>query len=94
MSIMLGNLSVEQMENRLGIALSDEHRRILEDSRQERVNGVPLEDGSWHCFDIPFMMVCDTKTTAIKLRDIIKPYLIEKNSVFQIGWEKQQEGNE
>ena len=86
MNIMLGNLTVEEMENRLGITLSDEHRKAFKDSRQEKVNNTPLEDGRWHCFDIPFMLMCDTMTTAEKFRNIIQQYKITKNVTFQIGW--------
>ena len=88
MSIMLGNLTVEEMENRLGITLSDEHRQVFNGSRQERVNDTPLEYGCWHCFDIPFILVCDVMATANKFRDIILQYKITKNVTFQIGWER------
>ena len=87
MSIMLGNLTVEQMERRLGIALTKEHRQMLQESRQEPMN-IPLGDGKWHCFDIPFMMMCDTKETAVKFRDIIQQYKIRDCVMFQIGWER------
>lgn len=87
MSIMLGNLTVEQMERRLGITLTKEHRQMLKESRQEPLN-TPLEDGKWHCFDIPFMMMCDTKETAEKFRDIIQQYKTRDGVMFQIGWER------
>lgn len=88
MSIMLGNLTIEEMENRLGITLSDEHRQIFTETRQESVNNTPLACGCWHCFDIPFMLVCDAKETAMRFRDIIQQYTITKNVMFQIGWER------
>lgn len=86
--IMLGNLSVEQMEKRLGITLSDEHRAMLVESRQEPVNNIPLGAGKWHCFDIPFLLECDTKATAEKFYAIFKNYAIQCQ--FQIGWERSQ----
>lgn len=85
---MLGNLTVEQMERRLGVTLSEEHRQIFKASRQEKVNDTPLESGCWHCFDIPFMMMCDAKDTAVKFRDIIQQYHIREGVTFQIGWER------
>jgi len=87
-SIMLGNLTVAQMEQRLGITLSDEHRQIFTESRQEKVNDTPLASGCWHCFDIPFMLMCDGKETAMRFRDIIQQYTITKGVTFQIGWER------
>ena len=88
MNIMFGNLTVAEMENRLGITLSDEHRQIFTESRQEKVNDTPLASGCWHCFDIPFMMVCDVRETALRFRDIIQQYTITKSVTFQIGWER------
>jgi hypothetical protein len=85
---MLGNLTVEEMERRLGITLSDEHRRRFLDSRQEQVNDTPLAPGCWHCFDIPFMLVCDVKETAMYFHDIIRQYTIASGVTFQIAWER------
>ena len=50
---MLGNLSVKDIENRLGIELSEEHRQELNNTHQDKVNDTPLEEGHWHCYDIP-----------------------------------------
>ena len=83
---MLGNLTVKQIEDRLGLTFSDDHRQALMESHQDKVNDTPLADGKWHCFDIPFMMLCDSAGTAVKFRDIIQQYKITKNVTFQIGW--------
>ena len=50
MNIYLGNLSVEQIEKRTGITLTDEHREYMKKHRQEAVNDTPLDVGAWHCF--------------------------------------------
>lgn len=42
MNIYLGNLSVEQLEKRTGITLTDEHREYMKEHRQEAVNNTPL----------------------------------------------------
>lgn len=44
MNIYLGNLSVEQIEKRTGITLTDEHREYMKKHRQEAVNDTPLEE--------------------------------------------------
>lgn len=85
MCIFLGNMSLEQMEERLGIKLSDEHRQQFEGKRQEHVNDKQLGDGCWHCFDIPFTLMCDTQETAVRYRDIIQQYSIK--GTFSIAWE-------
>lgn len=86
MVIMLGNLSVKDMEKRLKIELSSEDREALERSRQIAVNNTPLEAGKWHCYDIPFMMMCDTMETAGKFYAMLSKYKIK--GTFQIGYER------
>lgn len=88
MPIALGNLSVQEIEKRLEITLSEDHRALLESSRQEPVNNTPLGDGKWHCFDIPFMILCDTMDTALKLSGVFMSYKISDKQTFQIRWER------
>ena len=89
MSIMLGNLSVHQIEERLGIKLNDDDEMVMNKSHQAAVNGTPLEPGCWHCFDIPFMLMTDTIVTATKLRDMFMKYGPSKfKEPFRISWEK------
>ena len=45
MLLFLGNLTVSEIEKRLGIELSDEHRAELNRTHQARVNDTPLGDG-------------------------------------------------
>lgn len=86
--IFLGNLTVEQIEWRLGIHLSEEHRKELADNRQEKVNNTPIEPGKWRCFDWPFMMMTHDMETASKFRDILMRYdMSQCHETFQIGWE-------
>lgn len=84
--IMLGNQTVPQIEKRLNITLSEEHRNMLNSSRQENVSK-PLENGKWHCYDIPFMFMCSDKETATKWRDIFMTYDLSKAETFQLSWE-------
>ena len=88
MAIFLGNLTIEQMEHRSGITLSDEDRDFFKANRQEVVNDTPLEHGKWHCYDIPFMLMVHDKSTAVTYRDIFEKYDWEKcREALQIGWE-------
>lgn len=86
--IMLGNQTVSDIERRLHITLTEEQREMLNSSRQETVNGTPLAEGKWHCYDIPFIMVCDTVDTATKMRDMFMAYDMSEGETFQIGWER------
>ena len=89
MSIYLGNLSVEQIEERTGITLKDEDREYLKKHRQEAVNDTPLEVGKWHCFDIPFMIMTGNQETAEHYRDMLLSYDWSNcKEPLQIGWER------
>lgn len=95
MGIYLGDLTVEQIETRLGVELSAEDKETLKASHQAAVNDTPIEHGKWHCFDIPFMLMTSDKETA---KDFVK--LFEKydattfKQCFQIGWEKEEQEHE
>ena len=82
MGIMLGNLSVKDIETRLGITLSAEDVAVLQEKRQENVS-VPLASGKWHCFDIPFMFMA-----ALMFADIFGKYTGQMHSKFSIGFER------
>jgi len=84
MGIMLGNLSVNEIQNRLSISFTDEEISMLNSTHQGPVD-VPLESGCWHCFDIPFMLVCDSMETAISMRDMLKKYEKDMKGTIQIG---------
>lgn len=85
--IFLGNQTVEQIERRLHITLSEEHKAFLKENRQETVNNTPLKPGAWHCYDIPFMLMTHDMETATKYRDLFSSYDLSKGEAFQIGWE-------
>lgn len=75
MGVMLGNLTVSQIENRLGIDFPDDIRDFMNKSRQENASDIAI--GKWHCFDIPFVLVCGDVDTATKIYDSVK----EKSSL-------------
>ena len=87
--IFLGNLTAEALCKRLGVEFSDEDVKWLNDHRQERVNHEELQEGMIHIFDIPFMVMCDAKQTAIMVRDRLSKYDCSKfRESLQVGWEK------
>lgn len=88
MSIYLGDLTVEQIESRTGITLSEQDRTFMRDNHQAAVNNTPLEPGKWHCFDLPFMVMTHDKQTAETYRDLLGAYDWSKcKEALQIGWE-------
>lgn len=87
MSIFLGNLSVKQIEERTGILLSEADKAELSAMRQEKAENI--ESGKWHCFDMPFMIICGDKPTAEKVVKILSAYDWTKaRQSLQISWER------
>ena len=70
MEFMLGNLTVNKIEERLGIVFPDEIREFMKSTHQPEANNVAK--GKWHCFDIPFVLVCGDIDIATKIFDSVK----------------------
>ena len=70
MSIMLGNLTVEEIEKRTGVNFPDEIRLFMKETNQQEASNI--KKGKWHCFDIPFNIVCGDIETAQKIYDSVK----------------------
>lgn len=56
MGIMLGNLSVDEMQRRSGVDFPVEFIDYMKDRHQPEAENI--KPGKWHCFDLPFMLVC------------------------------------
>ncbi len=86
MTIFLGNLSVKQIEERMGIQLADSEKEELSKMRQEKAE--KIEPGRWHCFDLPFMIICGDKPTAEKVVKIFSAHdLSHVKEALQVSWE-------
>ena len=83
MSILLGNMSVEEIEKRLNIELTDEERLFLSNTRQQEAANI-AED-KWHCFDMPFVIVCGSYDFAVKVHEILKSYSSKMKGTIQIA---------
>lgn len=81
--MFLGDLSIEQIEGKLGIVLSDEIKDMFNRTRQRPVN-IDLEPDKWHGFDIPFCIVCGSREFAEKVREILTPYASKMKCQIQI----------
>ena len=80
---MLGNLSIEQMERRLGVEFPEELKTIMSANRQEKADDIAKD--KWHCFDIPFMLVCGGRDFAEKIYEHLKPLQSEMKTKMEIG---------
>lgn len=87
MGIYLGNLSTEEIEKRIGITLSKQEREELEAMREQNTAKVHGRD-VWHCYDIPFELVCGTYDAAKRVWDIFVPHVDEMTGRLNISVEK------
>ena len=86
MSIMLGNFSTEQLQIILGIELSKEESDLLESMRQNEASNIAKD--KWHCFDMPFVLICGSMDTAIKVHEVLLPYSEKMKRQIKISIEK------
>ncbi len=91
MNIYFGNLTIEQIEKRAGITLTDENREYMKAHRQEEVNKTPIAEGLWHGFDMPFMIMTGDKNTAEMYKNMLSAYDWSKcKEALQIAWERRE----
>lgn len=88
MNIYLGNLTVADLEHRLGIELKKEEREELELTRQD--NATVTDKDKWHCFDIPLIISCGSYDLAIKINEMLSPYADEMREQLQIRYDETQ----
>ena len=74
---MLGNLTIEEMEKRTGIPFPEDLKKLLELTHQNHATNIG--ENEWHCFDIPFVLVCG----GMSLAQTIYNYLKEQTDKFK-----------
>jgi cell wall assembly regulator SMI1 len=85
---MLGDLNVKQIENRLGIEFPDDIRELMLKTHQSKANNI--ERGKWHCFDIPFNLVCGDIELATKIFESVKDRSSECKEKLQFSLSNQE----
>ena len=70
MEIQLGNLTVKQIEERLGIEFPDDIKEFMNNTHNPDATNIKV--GKWHCFEVPFELVCGDIDTATKIYNSIK----------------------
>lgn len=86
--ILLGNLSIGQIEKRLGIRFPDNLMEYMSDKHQD--NAGKLSPNTWHCFDIPFVLVCENMAMAQIIFDYLKPFQSEMTGQLQISLQSKE----
>lgn len=83
MGICLGNLKTEEILRRLGVELSVEDFKALDDMREDNAD---VPKGKWHGFDIPFQITCGDEGTARVVVDILSPLADQFKTKIQITY--------
>lgn len=92
MSILLGDLMVSDIIERTGVEISYEDKKWLKERYCHRTK---LEKNTWHCFALPFLIVCETKELAAEMADRLKKYDWSScKESLQISWEENGEGSD
>ena len=81
--IMLGDLSIEDAERRTGVSWPEELKQYMADKYQARASNI--EPGKWHCFDMPFMLLCGDMETAQAIYNYLLPMHADFQTPMQIG---------
>lgn len=82
--MMLGNMSVEQIEQRCGIEFTKAEKDLLNSTRQTKAENI--EKGKWHCFDIPFTILCGDKEFAEVIYKLFTKYAKKIKCQIGVAW--------
>lgn len=85
MTIYLGNLCVDKIEERLQVEFPSELKEFMTASHQDDAG--KLAEGKWHCFDIPFVLVCYDQEMAKKIYESLKPIADKMKGSLGIQWQ-------
>lgn len=83
MSIYLGNLDIEEIERRSGVEFPQELKDYMSDKKQESASNIA--EGKWHCFDIPFVLVCGGRNMAEHIYKYLAPMSKDFKEQLQIA---------
>tara|TARA_R110000782_G_scaffold172672_2_gene264281 strand:+ start:1208 stop:1477 length:270 start_codon:yes stop_codon:yes gene_type:complete len=69
--ILLGNLSISQIEQRAGVAFPADLKAYMQTRHQSEAANV--KPGKWHCFGFPFNLTCGDIHTATEIHRHLAP---------------------
>ena len=82
--MMLGNMKVEEIEDRLGVKFEKEDADFLRKTYQSKATDI--EENKWHCFYIPFTMVCGSQEFAKNVFTMLSKYGDKVKEPLNIVW--------
>jgi hypothetical protein len=80
---MLGNLTIKEIETRMGINFPEDIKKYMAENHQSEASKVKY--GKWHCFDIPFILVCGDIGTATKIYNSVQDKVDECKESLQFS---------
>lgn len=83
MSIYLGNMTVDEIEKRAGVEFPEELREYMKPRHQSAADNI--QPGKWHCFDIPFNLLCGDRATATEIHRHLAPLSKDFKQSLQIS---------
>lgn len=86
MAIFLGNLNIDEIENRIGIKFPQALIDFMKTRKQEKASNI--NPGKWHCFDIPFNLVCGDIETVKEIYKHLAPIAKDFKTQLQISLDK------
>ncbi len=81
--MMLGNLSICQMEERLGIEFPEPFRTDFAEMHQSKADDI--KPGKWHCFDLPLYLICGDRDTAKMVQEALTPLQEQMTGSLTVG---------
>tara|TARA_R110000796_G_scaffold167313_4_gene284234 strand:+ start:8802 stop:9068 length:267 start_codon:yes stop_codon:yes gene_type:complete len=84
--ILLGNLSISQIEKRAGVTFPDELKAYMQTRHQS--DAANVKHGKWHCFDLPFNLTCGDMATATEIHRHLVPLSGDFSEQLQISISK------
>ena len=96
--VYFGNLSVNDLESRLGIQISNKDKCFLESVWVDKTADVRYNTGTIHIYDLPFCIQC-SKDIFTKVKNIMQKYsddfqFLEPLQIIEVGKTKEDEDNE
>ena len=84
MAIYLGNLTIEQLEKRCGITLTEGQRTTLNALREDKCDSV-RGNNKIHIYDIPFLIECGNREARETIINMILPHAKKIREPLQVG---------
>ncbi len=88
--MMFGNLNLSQIQARTGVDFPEALIEYMNPKNQTSAKGI--QSGFWHCFDMPFTLVCGDMQTAQEIYKYLGPLSSKFKKRMDIAVEEKESG--